>query len=188
VGDRAVKSVLLPVPEAALAYFAATKAKRRAEPIPERLPPGQRYPWLRSLAGSMRWRGMGADAIAAALLVENKRLGDPPLPEQEVIALADDIARRYEPEPPDPKQQELERRAEQLLEHGDTPVEPVKRERRQTAPLIISLVEFLGGSDDDAAWLVDHLAARGALIVVAGLPKVGKSTFVYGMLGALTSD
>ena len=59
--------------------------------------------------------------------------------------------------------------------------------RRQTAPLIVSLVEFLGGSEDDAAWLVDHLAARGALVIVAGLPKVGKSTFVYGLLGALTS-
>ena len=69
-----MKPALLPVPEAALAYFGAGKAKRKAEPIPERLPAGQRYPALRSLAGTTRRRGMGADAIAAALLVENKRL------------------------------------------------------------------------------------------------------------------
>ena len=121
------------------------------------------------------------------LLAVNAKRCKPPLPEEEVVALAHDVARRYQPEPPDPVQQELGRQAEQMLSRSSTP-EAVARERRQTGPLIVSLVEFLGGSEDDAAWLVDHLAARGALVVVAGLPKVGKSTFVYGMLGALTSD
>ena len=32
------------------------------------------------------------------------------------------------------------------------------------------------------------LLGSAALVIVAGLPKVGKSTFVYGMLGALTAD
>ena len=56
--------------------------------------------------------------------------------------------------------------ASELLERGDAPepVEPRRAQRRQTAPLIVSLVEFLGGNEDDAAWLVDHLAARGALV------------------------
>ncbi len=80
---------------------------------------------------------------------------------------------------------EAQRILEDLHEGRQEPRQP--RDRAQ-APLIVSLVEFLGGSEDDAAWLVDHLAARGALVVVAGLPKVGKSTFVYGLLGALTSD
>ena len=132
---------------------------------------------------------MGGDEIAVALLAVNARRCKPPLPEEEVVELARDIARRYEPAPPDPEQEELERQAERAARAG-SPSRPSPSRgarRRQTAPLIVSLVEFLGGSEDDAAWLVDHLAASGALVFVAGLPKVGKSTFVYGLLGALTS-
>jgi DNA-binding transcriptional ArsR family regulator len=139
----------------------------------------------------MRHRGMSGDEIAIALLAVNAKRCKPPLPEEEVAELAHDVAARYQPEPPDPEQVRIEREAERVL-NADTaePIEQLKSasRRRQTAPLIVSLVEFLGGSEDDAAWLVDHLAARGALVVVAGLPKVGKSTFVYGLLGALTGS
>src|SRR5207245_18530 len=50
-----------------------------------------------SLAGSMRRRGMGAEAIAAALKVENATRCRPPLPESEVEAIAASIA-RYAPD------------------------------------------------------------------------------------------
>jgi hypothetical protein len=47
---------------------------------------------LTSLAGSMRRRGMGRDAILAALLVTNEQQCDPPLPEQQVHKIADSIS------------------------------------------------------------------------------------------------
>jgi DNA-binding transcriptional ArsR family regulator len=181
---------LVTVPETARAYFAAGERKKRAAPVGDEIrekDPG-RHRTLLSLAGSMRHRGMSGDEIAVALLAVNARRCKPPLPEHEVAELAHDVAARYRPEPLDPEQEKLEREAERLL--AGEPIEQLKSasRRRQTAPLIVSLVEFLGGSEDDAAWLVDHLAARGALVVVAGLPKVGKSTFVYGLLGALTGS
>lgn len=53
-------------------------------PIPE----GERNNHLISLAGSMRRRGMGADAIEAALLIENSQRCTPPLDEAEVQRIA----------------------------------------------------------------------------------------------------
>ena len=63
------------------------KAKQ-GTPIAE----GQRNATLTSLAGSMRRRGMMAEAIEAALLITNQRC-QPPLPEDEVKAIAASVTR-----------------------------------------------------------------------------------------------
>jgi hypothetical protein len=57
---------------------------------------GRRNAHLTSLAGSMRRRGMSAEALAAALLAENVTRCRPPLPECEVSAIAASVA-RYSP-------------------------------------------------------------------------------------------
>ena len=57
---------------------------------------GQRNNRLASLAGTMRRRGMSQEAIEAALLVENTKRCDPPLPEQELRRIARSVA-RYRP-------------------------------------------------------------------------------------------
>jgi putative DNA primase/helicase len=59
---------------------------------------GKRNDALASLAGSMRRRGMDADAILAALLAHNAAHCDPPLPENEVRQIAASVA-RYQPAP-----------------------------------------------------------------------------------------
>jgi hypothetical protein len=59
---------------------------------------GGRNAHLTSLAGSMRRRGMGVQAIVAALLAENAGRCDPPLPDDEVRVIAGSIS-RYEPAP-----------------------------------------------------------------------------------------
>ena len=61
------------------------------------IPEGERNASLASLAGSMRRRGASQDAITAALLAENKRACDPPLPQNEVEKIAESVA-RYQPE------------------------------------------------------------------------------------------
>jgi Bifunctional DNA primase/polymerase, N-terminal/AAA domain/Primase C terminal 1 (PriCT-1) len=177
------------IPEVLLTHFTGTlfAGTGPAAPVEEEIRQPGRHRALLSLAGSMRRRGMAAEEIAVALLAVNKSRCRPPLPERDVVELAADVGRRYEPAPPDPEQVRIGQEADRLLGEEPPQEEPRRRKRRETMPLIVSLVEFLGGDEDDAAWLVDHLAARAALVLVAGLPKVGKSTFVYGLLGALTS-
>jgi putative DNA primase/helicase len=61
-----------------------------------RIAQGTRNDTLTSLAGSMRRRGMGEEAMAAALLVENHARCEPPLPDAEVRAIAHSVA-QYAP-------------------------------------------------------------------------------------------
>lgn len=68
----------------------------RAEPLPERIPEGQRNAALTSLAGSLRRRGASYEAIRAALLTENRLRCAPPLPDDEIERIAKSVA-RYEP-------------------------------------------------------------------------------------------
>lgn len=71
---------------------------RPAAELPPTIEAGKRNDTLASLAGSMRRRGAAAEAILAALLVENARC-NPPLERNEVEAIAASVA-RYEPERP----------------------------------------------------------------------------------------
>lgn len=60
---------------------------------------GSRNATLASFAGSMRHRGMKQDAIEAALLATNRQQCAPPLPDDEVLAIAHSIA-KYAPGDP----------------------------------------------------------------------------------------
>lgn len=67
-----------------------------AQPTDQKIPKGRRNTALAALAGAMRRQGAGIEAIAAALAFENAERCDPPLPAEEVDAIAGSIA-RYEP-------------------------------------------------------------------------------------------
>jgi putative DNA primase/helicase len=67
-------------------------------PIPE----GQRNDALTRDAGAMRRRGLSEQAIAAALLIENRERCQPPLEEIEVLQIAKSVC-RYAPEEPPKK-------------------------------------------------------------------------------------
>lgn len=77
----------------------AGAGQRRAAPIPERIAAGGRNNTLTSLGGSMRRRGVGGDAIEAALLAVNAAQCDPPLPADEVQAIAKSVSRYAPPAP-----------------------------------------------------------------------------------------
>ncbi|MEA3367720.1 MAG: phage/plasmid primase, P4 family, partial [Planctomycetota bacterium] len=67
-----------------------------AGPVGDAIPAGQRNSTLTSLAGTMRRRGMGAGEIDAALQAANRARCRPPLPAEEVRAIAEGV-QRYEP-------------------------------------------------------------------------------------------
>ncbi|MGD0138515.1 MAG: DUF3987 domain-containing protein [Tepidisphaeraceae bacterium] len=68
-----------------------------AAPLPDQMLEGEgRNNTLTSLAGTMRRRGANVEAISAALREQNKIMCVPPLPDAEVIAIANSIG-RYAP-------------------------------------------------------------------------------------------
>ena len=83
-------------PEWLMALLDRERPKGPAPKAGERIPAGQRNDALTRLAGTMRRPGMSEAAILAALLEENERRCQPPLPRAEVEKIAASIA-RYEP-------------------------------------------------------------------------------------------
>lgn len=103
VKGRSPDDVALAPAPAWLLALAMDSPKRAATPAGavEAIPEGGRNHTLTSLSGSMRRRGMGRDAILAALRVENQAKCVPPLGDSELEQIADSVA-RYAPAPPVP--------------------------------------------------------------------------------------
>jgi hypothetical protein len=72
-------------------------ASSKAEPVAEIIPEGRRRAELLSLAGTLRRRGLGRDEILAALRAVNEARCRPPLADSELVGLAEDVPRRYQP-------------------------------------------------------------------------------------------
>lgn len=73
--------------------------EKKINPVPNfipAIPNGGRNNTLTMLAGSMRRKGMSAESIYQALLIENKTKCVPPLSDQEVKNIADSVT-RYQP-------------------------------------------------------------------------------------------
>jgi putative DNA primase/helicase len=79
-------------PEWLMSLLERGRPKRPAPEGGERIPSGQRNTALTRLAGTMRRPGMSEAAILAALLEENERRCEPPLPRAEVEKIAASIA------------------------------------------------------------------------------------------------
>jgi hypothetical protein len=123
---------LAELPRSLIDFFAADTPKPKAEPVSEAIPEGGRHRTLASLAGTYRRRGLGEEEIAVALMTTNTIRCRPPLPEDEVVALARDVVKRYDPVPPDREQDRLHVEAERLLARdGNVPREPTAPRRRQ---------------------------------------------------------
>jgi putative DNA primase/helicase len=76
---------------------AAEPERGNGHTIPEEIDQGQRNVTLTSLAGSMRRRGADRDEILAALRVANQKRGNPPMEDQELVAIAESME-RYRPD------------------------------------------------------------------------------------------
>jgi putative DNA primase/helicase len=87
---------IAPVPQW-LMEMASSKPDPAQEAEPdEAISEGERNATLASIAGSMRRRGMSQQAIEAALLVTNRQRCQPPLPDDEVLKIANSVS-RYKP-------------------------------------------------------------------------------------------
>ena len=120
---------------------------------------GQRNATLASLAGTMRKRGMTAQAIKAALLAENQHRSDPPLSDSEVEGIARNVA-KYAADDSDEEEDEGE-------------VETIDLKFR-TGKQIEDEVPV------DIPWIVRPYIAAGAITEIDGKVKLaGKTTFAH---------
>lgn len=88
---------LADVPAWLLGRMAPRGAMKQSAVLPTKIKEGERNVWLASAAGTMRRRGFCADAIYAAITIENKRRCDPPMEDREIHRIATSIE-RYPPE------------------------------------------------------------------------------------------
>ncbi len=178
---------LLTVPDAVRAYFASAGERKRADPVGDEIHeknPGRHYT-LVSIAGSMRRRGLGAEEIATALLVVNKKRCRPPLDELEVVEIARDVARRYEPAPRDREQEKLRYQAERILDRygGHAPQEEAEAEkrRRQMRRRPLSAV-----TPRRVEFVIPSKVPAGTHTLVAGVGGLGKSALALSWAATIT--
>ena len=84
------------VPAWLLERMAAKHALRTITTLPARINEGERNTWMTAVAGAMRRNGFCADAIYAAIAIENRRRCQPPLDDGELRRIAQSIE-RYPP-------------------------------------------------------------------------------------------
>lgn len=152
---------LADMPSWLLAKLTAMKPVAEAATLDSKtIAEGGRNAALASLAGSMRRRGLAADAIEAALLKHNQGYCSPPLDDAEVHEIACSVS-RYTPAPP--------------LPVADKSAAPAKvASRAWSAPLSGSALFGLAGEfvnlvlphteADPAALIFQFLAAMGSII------------------------
>jgi predicted transcriptional regulator len=142
-----------------------------APEIPEKIPHGSQHRTLVSFAGSMRRRGASASEIAAALRVMNRERCERP----GTNAAMDEIARSVAKYPPGEAQEGVSF----LSSPKGSGVEE---------SFFLTVPEALRASDQASSveWAWRGYIARATSTLVAGRPKVGKSTLLAALLKAIT--
>jgi hypothetical protein len=110
------------VPGTVVEHFAKSPAGKGG-PIEDEILEGGRHAALLSIAGTLRRRGLGEQEILAALIAVNETRCKPPVELAQLKALAADVVERYASGEESRAQEELRRRAHELLNH-DEPVAP----------------------------------------------------------------
>ena len=150
---------LAPLPTWVIARLSSTLTIQQAI-AEDAIPEGKRHATLLSLGGAMVSKGMSAEAVEAALLAENEKRCEPPLPSDEVVELANDIANRSPPPSPAEAAGTLN-----FLSPGD----------------------WLAQPEEPIEWLVDDILPRASLTMLSAPPKAGKSTFARAMAMAVAN-
>jgi hypothetical protein len=146
-----------------------TQIQAQADREGTHIPSGLRNNTLASLAGTMRRRGFGESAIAAALLVVNAERCDPPLGEAEVRRIARSVA-KYEPGRP-----ELRDVARRGLTAATVPT-------TGQVGILLSEVE-----PEQVNWMWDNRIPKGKLTVIDGDPGLGKSAVTVDLAARVSA-
>jgi DNA-binding transcriptional ArsR family regulator len=159
----------LEIPAAVLAYFPETRRNGGAGPLPEQVAAGEgRNRMLASLAGTLRRRVDSETELASMLEVANQTRCKPPLDEQEVTTIARSIFGYNEPKNSFPPPIDAKSGGNENEVGGELPFAPLAPLLEQVPP--------------EPPWLVRGYLAPFALTLLAGRPKVGKSTLVCALL------
>ncbi|MBI3001978.1 MAG: bifunctional DNA primase/polymerase [Deltaproteobacteria bacterium] len=156
------------------------QSSAKAEPVGERIKAGERNSTLASLAGTMRRRGMGEDAILAALLKENESKCDPPLPEREVERIAKSVA-RYEPtgETPENLTSALKGEAAEVRLEREINAATLQAKARDSQGAILTFLPVLGA---------DELIVKGWSHLLASYSKTGKTELMTRLIASWTGE
>jgi hypothetical protein len=128
---------------------------------------GDRNSTLTSLAGTMRRKGMTAEAILAGLSKQNELMCCPPLSQDEVKTIASSVA-KYEPgDPP-------------ATFHNPLPYTPEKAEISKSR-LIWAKDVPPPGNGEKIDTLLGEFLYPGSLHLLAGEPGIGKTTLLYNL-------
>lgn len=128
---------------------------------------GSRNAELTRRAGLYRRIGMSPSAIDAALRVDNQTMCSTPLPEREIASIARSVGRYA----PDPK--------------ASAP--PPASLAPQNGGEIMSDDDFLSKVEVEVNWQVEGFVQKSGLILLAALPKVGKSDLARNMAKAVAT-
>ncbi|HEV7646224.1 MAG TPA: bifunctional DNA primase/polymerase [Pyrinomonadaceae bacterium] len=148
-------------------------------------PAGTRNNELASLAGTMRRRGFGENAIRQALLIENQERCQPPLEAAEVKEIARSIARyqfRESVESGESRESRESGKSRESRESGES----LDSQNSQNSLRVWNLNEFLNRSFETKENMCFE-AGRGDLVMVAARTNGGKSTLLRNCLLSLAT-
>ena len=161
--------VLAEMPETVLSEMAEKQRERVSKEIAGTLgdgkvPAGTRNDYLTSVAGTLQRRNIDPEAILAALLAENNAKCEPPLDEDEIVAIVTSVS-RYEPD------------------EDSTPQLVASKARG----LELDSMSELLSEPPPVQWLLEGRLARGDCAIIVGPPGSGKSwiTLDLAISGAL---
>jgi len=143
--------------------------RTKAPALPPRVAEGTRNATLASLAGSMRRRGASEASIMAALQVENDDRCDPPLPLEQLQAIAKSVAR---------------------YEQGGLSAQDDRTQRvvvGQRALPFRQASELRSIASEKPQWLVEGMVAGSCISMLSGKVKAGKTSLCLGLCAAVVS-
>jgi len=136
--------------------------------VPRTIRDGERNNTLYRLARSLKAKGLGAEAILAALQAENRSRCEPPLPDEEVIRIASHAATQADR--PDFRQGPSPGATEPPI-GGDEPYR-TRGGPTEDGPVLTRLSEV---EPEEVEWVWPGRTARGKLHLLIGDPGMGKS-------------